>query len=205
MPWMDCISTESFNTKYKGFKMAKYKAPNYLTQGGTTQDQGQGLLYNTTNYPSQTFEIMSNGEMPSNMAIGNYSGVNNTGMPSFESNLDIKDIGGLDADVGGGLLGDIFGENGMSNLSSIVGLGTSLYSMYLGNKQMGLYEDVMNRQLDMAEEKWGLTKEELARTKRVRQNLSGGYSNNGNYAAQNAKNPVDPKPSYGSTTAYPVA
>jgi len=181
--------------------MGKYKAPNYLTQGGTTQDQGQGLLYNTMNYPSQTFEVMKNFEMPSNMATGNYSGVNNTGMPSFKPSIDVGDIGGLDALDGGGLLGDIFGG---TDLGDWAGLASGIYSMYLGNKQMGLYEDVMNRQLDMAEEKWGLTKEELGRVKKVRQNITNGYQT-GNYAQQERRNPSEQPSAYGASTAYPVA
>ncbi len=151
-----------------------------LVRGGVVpQDLTQaGLLGNLANYPAETMEVLSNFEMPSNMAIGNFSGINNTGMPNFTSSLSVGDIGGLGSE---GLLGGLLGglTNDM-NLGDWMGVLGGIGQLYLGNKQMGLLEDVLNQNLAMAKEKQGWTRDELSRVNRVRNNLNTGYRT-GNY------------------------
>ena len=173
----------------------KYKAPNYLAQAGGTSgyNNNQGLAYNVMNYPTETFDVMSNFEMPSNQAYGNYSGVNNTGQPSFKSNISVGDIGGMD--TGTGLLDSLGGASGLMNGAMTIMNGINMYKAW--DMQESLL-DMAKEQEARSAEKWGMTKEELGRIKRVRQNISGGYANGGNYAQQEAQNPSE-RPS-----KYPV-
>ena len=155
---------------------------NYLTPGGTTEIPGlsqAGLLGNLINYPIQTLEIMSNFEMPSNMATNFTPMANNTGMPNFSSNTL---VGGTGTSGTSGLLGGLMGD---MNLGDWAGLLGGIGQLYLGNKQMGLLEDVLNQNLGMARERQGWTRDELSRVNRVRNNLNTGYQR-GNYGVSPA-------------------
>jgi hypothetical protein len=91
-----------------------------------------------------------------------------------------------------------FGQ-GMATANSIMsaaGTAYNIYNMYQGNKRADEMLGFAREEAGRAADKWGITLEELGRIKRVRQNLSAGYSNNGNYAAQNAKNPTERKSQY---------
>ena len=77
-----------------------------------------------------------------------------------------------------GDLGESFGSwgKGLGGFSNLAG---GLYSMYQGNKMMGMYED----QLDMEKEKWGISKDELNKLNNTKARLNAQYSGQSTYTA----------------------
>ena len=120
--------------------------------------------------------------MSSGYNISPYTGGMNTDL--FTPSIGLNDIGlgGATPELyggnQGGLLGGLMGD---MNLGDIAGLASGIFGIIQGNKQFGLLEDVLTQQLGMAKEKWGMTKDELARVNAVRNNLNTGYQA-GNYA-----------------------
>ena len=86
------------------------------------------------------------------------------------NNSDLDVFGNIGNESTG--LMDYFGSDSFSNfgkgLGAIGSLGTGLYGMYQGNKMLDLYGE----QMDMANEQWGLQKEELARLQTSRDLVS---------------------------------
>jgi len=77
----------------------------------------------------------------------------------------------------------LFGIQGL-DLNSLLGGALGLGQMLMGWNQWGDMMDIYNQQLDMAKEKWALTKEEMDHIKELRGKLTnayGGTLTSGNY------------------------
>jgi hypothetical protein len=173
---MDCSYRVS-NNQHKGYKMNNsLLALLGLTPGGTTQIPGltaassagaPSLYYGDLAGPEgMGYSSQTSAFDPGGIAGGYVSGTGYGDLGAFGTKLGSDSLlGGLTKDMN---LGDWTGVLG--------GLG----QLYLGFQQYGLLEDVLNENLDMAKEKWGYTKDELERIKRVRNTndqrfMSGNY------------------------------
>jgi hypothetical protein len=67
-------------------------------------------------------------------------------------------------------------------LMDYVGFGLNAYNMFNQISAQNEYLDMMRDQLGMAKEQWGITKDEINRINKVRNNLNAGYQT-GNYGA----------------------
>ncbi len=74
---------------------------------------------------------------------------------------------------------------GLSDLLTDMNLGdwmkglSGLGNLYLGFNQYGLAKDLLGDQMDMAKERWAMTKDELDRLKRVRSGINRQYAGSG--------------------------
>ncbi len=105
--------------------------------------------------------------MPSSYAGYGYNQQNSGGglWDSINKSLGLNDdiVTGTDS---------IFGDTG--TIGGMASIGTGLYGMYLGNKQMGLLED----QLAMNREKWDMSKQELQHMQGTRAAITKQFAGN---------------------------
>ncbi len=115
--------------------------------------------------------------------IGGYAGYGNNGTNGNLLENTYSDIVGSNSNEG--LLNDFMGGNGFGDM---MGVGKGLWNMYSGYKSLGQQDDMMDmyqQQVDISQDKWNMTKAELNRLKGVRNNLTYGYNNGGDYSGKN--------------------
>ena len=92
---------------------------------------------------------------------------------------------------GNGLFGSLFGGQG-GLMGGLMGVG-QLANMFMNWGMQRKYMNMMNDQLDMAKERWSMTKDELNRIKGTRERLNNEYMGNpapaSNTSAPAASNP----------------
>jgi len=178
-----------------------------LAQGGTTRGQNltQPIRY-TYNQPSYSVNRPGLAQINSSSLFGTaqgaYDGPTLEG-PSMKSgatdgfyDYDAGQIAGGTPETTGplGVGGDFnFGQT-MGTVNGIMDIGMTgmnMWNLYKGNQYRDEMLGFARDQNSRAGEQWNLTKNELGRIAAVRQNLTAGYANGGNYVEQERNNPSE--------------